>query len=229
VNGPPLCSIGDDCRGQDLAGNQIPPRDVWDNGYLCGACRSKLERWISGLPALHVELIDALIPGNGQVGGKTSYRNGWPINPAALGLTYDIDHLLISWAKAISEKRGFTYRGFHWQADVTQLAVWLTKPGMITWVAHWEHSFDMWHEIADLHRRAYIAAYPNRDRKRFPLPRHRRRCPELDCGGDLYAIVAGESHAGTMIQCSSCQREWQPMEWFRLGRRILNTPQEVSA
>lgn len=222
---------------------QLPPREVWDNGFLCGPCRGRLERWIGDLPALAAALDDALIPGGGLGSGKPSYRNAWPVNPAALGpVRYELDVLgkLASWTWLIVVNRGLTPPGYaiyvrppigyegpatrEWvnRVDVPTLAAWLITH--IDWIAHWHWGHEMHREIGELHRAVRSAAYPNRDRKRFLLPRHRRQCP--DCGGDMYAIVAGETHQGTMVQCSSCEREWLPMEWFRLGRRIL---QKVSA
>lgn len=243
---PPLCTVGDACRGRDPTGAQLAPREVFDRGFLCGVCRRRLERWISDLPALHAELADALLPGGGLGSGKPSYRNAWPVNPAALSpVRYELDVLgkLASWTWLIVVNRGVTpprhviyvrppvgHEGPaapRWvnQVDIPTLAAWLTVH--TDWIAHWHWGHEMYAEIRELHWAIYAAVYPNRDRKRFPLPRHRRTCP--DCAGDLYAIVTGQTHQGTMVQCSACGREWAPIEWFRLGRRILNTPQRKAS
>src|SRR5262245_19712028 len=214
------------CAAADCTPDE--PRLVLDGAYLCHVCRQRLRSWLEALPALHAELAEALIPGSTSGGASPSYRNGWPVNPQALGLAGDIYGKLCAWAWDIAERRCELPKlrgliiGRTIQEHLATASEYLTQH--LDWIIHRDEHLVIafYDEIGELHRRVRTVVYPDRDRKDFPLPPQRRDCPE--CAAPLHAYLDCRTQA---IYCTGCGAQWAPLQWHRLGRRILN--QQVTA
>jgi hypothetical protein len=205
VNGPPLCSIGDDCRGLDLAGNQIPPRDVWSGGYLCNPCTSRLTHWIAELPSQWDDLtvVLALAGRSGEIVSAT--RNpGLELNEYVAEVRERIRGSLCGWSRIVCEERGMHPP----TADTPHaVAAWLIPH--IDWLGHQPYAVEPWREIRDLRREAWSLANPS-GRRRFAVA----PCPADECGGTLHAWLSQTDDLfPSSLACDSCEFELPSERW----------------
>jgi hypothetical protein len=169
---PQQCIRG--CTYHD--GNPRPQRE----GLLCRACAYRLRRHITQAPAVHAWLWLAMVreqSGTEPISG--SREAPLPIRVALHDLRDDLTAVMASWADVVaSESRLVGPEG----DSLTHTVPWLLRhlQGALSriWVG------DLADEMADLHRRAYLAAPWDRERRDLPAP-----CPE--CGLLTLALYGG--------------------------------------
>lgn len=210
MTGTVLCAVGDNCRGTDLAGDQIPPRDIWDGGYLCNPCRNRLGRWIAEIPGQWDDLALVLANG-GQTGdGRGSRIRGLELNDAVAQCRDRIVASLCGWARVVCEDRGISRPR---SPNPHAVAVWLLgrnpRAGHVEWLAHQPFAVEPYHEIGELRREAWRLANPS-GRRRFTVA----PCPADTCNGTLIAWLAlADDLFPSVLACDTCDLELPSGRW----------------
>ena len=193
-------------------------RRAADGIRLCTACRRRLETLIRALPERYAQLEDCLTAGStagsgDRVSGSSS--TPLPINPAAAGCRYDIQHGLVSWTVYVVEARGLTALPSGDHPGLT--APWLAR--QCDWLsADPVAAEECLPTMRALTGSAWSLIDPS-GRQRIKVGPCTQVGEEGPCTGVLYATVRQEDDPRpSAIVCDRCDFELAPQSWLRFGR-----------
>lgn len=198
-----------------------PTKDV---DLLCVQCSWEVEQALKGLPALMVDLHDALTRqvrlGEQLAGGMPTKapEQPLPFNVSASEMAADLRVYLVGWVMDIHD----TYdRKSPLPSDnLAAMAKWLRRRmGVI--VTH-PAADDIHAEITAAYEKVKYVIDVAPDRTRFEVG----PCPETSpddgaqCDGQVWAHFPTERDRRPRMECRHCGTIWEPEQWLRAGRRI---------
>ena len=190
------------------------PKRAADGLILCLWHRDRLERHLAELPALH-QACEATLLGRGGTNGagpvSGSQEPSWAVSDAPSHARQAIAVELHTWTRIVLDEGPWTVP----PADtLTSLAAWLVA--RVDWCCARPWADEMARTIADTHREAWAAAYPNPARRIDLGP-----CVEAGCEGRLVAYVRpADSLLPATVDCDvDPEHTWPADQWQQLGRR----------
>lgn len=184
------------------------PEPAETEAYLCRSCRLRLSRQLRRLPSLYASLDVA--PGRSSGRGRGS-GDGLPYDDAVSECRSQIRHDLTWWARTVAGDRRQPFT----MISVPAMAGYLS--GSVRWLVFRSWAGDMAGAIAaDVGQAlALLDPWPC---SRFPA---HASCPDCGTGQLTVTIYGDQDKRRSAVGCDSCEAEWLPEQWVRLGRRIL--------
>lgn len=191
-------------------------RRAADTLRLCRPCRGHLAKLITGLPDRYAQL-EACLSVTGTGGDRVSGSSSTPlpINTAAAGCRYEIQHGLVSWAVYVAEARGL--KAVPSGHEPRSTAPWLARH--CDWLAADPvGAEECLPAMRDLNGHAWSLIDPS-GRKRIKVGPCTQTGEDRPCGGVLYATVrADDDPRPSAIRCDTCEVDLPPDRWLRFGR-----------
>lgn len=100
-------------------------------------------------------------------------------------------------------------------ADTPGLLRWLA--GQCEWLRHQAYGAEALDELDD----AAGMVAPAVDRPAMRTRVAVGPCPEVDCAGQVTALVPARLDIPAVMRCDGCGQEWGAQQWARVGRRIM--------
>jgi hypothetical protein len=179
---------------------------------LCAACRDRLARQLSRLPALYKECEETLLHRADHSAGRVSGR--WPggicLNEGAVTVRSNMTDVLASWCEMVVGERGVPRPG---RRTVGQLAAFLRTH--LEWLSAHPAAADFAAEVAKLVAAASDVTCPDPI-----LTMDLGPCAEPGCQRILRATIRGPDQSLTQQVRCDAGHIWLPHQWLLLGRRI---------
>lgn len=193
-------------------------RPVGD-AFVCATCGADLERALAGVPALADELGVAVSRQARFTGanGSRSAEKPLPLNQAASDATSALTAILVTWVRANVEATGADYP----DATLAAMSNYLTP--RVGWIRHRDDALKAVEGILAAIGAALRAIDAPANRTTFVVG----PCPEigaqdLPCGGMVRAYIPTSADEPARMECSECRWIYEPHQWLRAGRRILD-------
>jgi hypothetical protein len=174
-----------------------------------------------------------------------------PMDPLASAATSDLRHHLCNWVTIVAETRGLPLPAaavYHpgGEPGMDTLARWMLAH--LEWLRHHEHGHIAVEELTGDMRTARRVIDVPANRTTFPVG----PCPEYataslstgttvtwptasmtthtertvavttHCPGEVRAYIPNTDTQPARLECSTCHTVWEPWQWLRAGRRILD-------
>lgn len=204
-------------------GHECRPRTVVA-GYLCNGCRWMLGRLISEVPGLVVDLERAVTHNGQRPSSSSPTREGSPdfaTGRKRLGALGQVAHDVAWWVQLTADGVRAVGRPSMEAARPVRAIVkgcaWLAKSQHVDWLAAQpaaDETVAAWRTIQHEVRSAMDIP---RDRARFQVG----PCPE-DCPGTVWAFIGTDNTDSVMACDADAAHAYEPKQWLRAGRRILN-------
>lgn len=200
-------------------------RAMTDQAIICHGCTNTLRRQLTELPWLASELEITLIRDT-QIGDRQPGRSAvtaLPWNETASATLRELAAIVELWCQLAQADAGARPHD-----DTVQGHAHAIRDVIHDLRAH-DAAGDLAGEIADVHRRSrHVIDHPE-DRSRVPVG----PCPEeypddhgqrAACPGNVIAHYPVDDRP--YLACTSCQAQWPPEQWPRIGR-LMQSRQAV--
>jgi hypothetical protein len=217
------------------------------DAYICSHHAHQLERALGDIPAtIHqLNLTLAKQTRYADRAERGSSEQPLPMGPLASAAASDLRHHLCNWVTIIAETRGLPLPAaavYHpgGEPGMDTLARWMLAH--VEWLRHHEHGHIAVEELtADMRQARRVIVVPA-NRTTFPVG----PCPEyapssagvtsgnlapwpsqpdihaLHCLGEIRAYIPNDQDQPARLECTTCHTVWEPWQWLRAGRRILD-------
>jgi hypothetical protein len=215
------------------------------DAYICSHHAHQLERALGDIPAtIHqLNLTLAKQTRYADRNERGSSEQPLPMDPRASAAASELRHHLCNWVTIIAETRGLPLPAaatYHpgGEPGMDTLARWMLQH--VEWLRHHAHGHIAVEELtADMRTARRVIDVPA-NRTTFPVG----PCPELasepvsdtvpglsgqylarcigHCPGEVRAYIPNTDTQPARLECNTCHTMWEPWQWLRAGRRILD-------
>jgi hypothetical protein len=208
------------------------------DAYICSHHTRQLEQALGDIPAT-IHQLNLTLAKQTRYADRTergSSEQPLPMDPAASAASSELRHHLCNWVTIIAETRGIPLPAaavYHPGMDT--LARWMLAH--VEWLRHHEHGHVAVEELtADMRTARRVIDVPA-NRTTFPVG----PCPEVqpisvthagngtvaqqveqNCPGEVRAYIPNTDTQPARLECNTCHTMWEPWQWLRAGRRILD-------
>jgi hypothetical protein len=209
------------------------------DAYICSHHAHQLERALGDIPAtIHqLNLTLAKQTRYADRNERGSSEQPLPMDPRASAAASELRHHLCNWVTIIAETRGQPLPAaaiYHpgGEPGMDTLARWMLAH--VEWLRHHEHGHIAVEELTTDMRTARRVIDVPANRTTFPVG----PCPELlhqvtnvatgmlvdtrHCLGEIRAYIPNDPNQPARLECTVCRTLWEPWQWLRAGRRILD-------
>lgn len=190
---------------------------------ICRRCTRDLERALGDMPWLDEQLALTIARQarftEASDGGRSA-ETPLAFHPKASELKSHLRAIVSSWVRLVKEEAPDAIAG-DWPRDtLTDTARYLHK--RLTWIRQHQAAAQAVDDIRAAVARAKLIVDTPRNRTTFTVG----PCPETwdggaSCIGEVRAYIPATDDERPHLDCTFCKATWEPEQWLRLGRRIL--------